>query len=50
VCLDEGIRCVVFGGRVDVQLVGAEMVELSGNPARAADDLVQLGERLSGES
>jgi glycerate kinase len=50
VCLDEGVRCVVFGGRVDVQLVGAEMVELSGKPARAADDLVQLAERLSGES
>jgi glycerate 2-kinase len=48
VCLDEGVRCVVFGGRVDVELAGAEMIPLSGDPARAADDLVELGERLSG--
>ena len=47
VCLDEGIRCVVFGGRVEVQLSGAEMTALSGDPARAAEDLVELGERLS---
>jgi len=47
ICLDEGIRCVVFGGRVVVQLPGAETVALSGDPARAADDLVALGERLS---
>jgi glycerate kinase len=47
VCLDEGVRCVVFGGRVEVQLSGAEMIALSGDPARAADDLVELGERLS---
>jgi glycerate kinase len=45
-CLDEGVRCVVFGGRVEVELEGAEMVALSGDPARAADDLVELGERL----
>jgi glycerate kinase len=47
VCLDEGVRCVVFGGRVEVQLSGAEMIALSGDPARAADDLVELGEHLS---
>jgi glycerate kinase len=47
VCLDEGVRCVVFGGRVEVQLSGAEMIALSGDPARAGDDLVELGERLS---
>ncbi|TMM05346.1 MAG: glycerate kinase [Actinobacteria bacterium] len=47
ICLDEGIRCVVFGGRVVVELAGAETVALSGDPARAADDLVALGERLS---
>ncbi len=49
VCLDQGVRCVVFGGRVEVQLSGAEMIALSGDPARAADDLVELGERLSGQ-
>jgi glycerate 2-kinase len=46
-CLDEGVRCVVFGGRVEIELPGAETVALSGDPARAADDLVALGERLS---
>jgi glycerate kinase len=47
VCLDEGVRCVVFGGRVEIELAGAETIALSGDPARAADDLVELGERLS---
>src|SRR5439155_26587631 len=50
ICLDESIRCVVFGGRVVVELPGAETVALSGDPARAADDLVALGERLSGQA
>jgi glycerate 2-kinase len=50
VCLEEGIRCVVFGGRVVVELPGAETVALSGDPARAAEDLVALGERLSGQA
>jgi glycerate 2-kinase len=50
VCSEEGVRCVVFGGRVEAELAGAEMVALSGDPARAAADLVALGERLSGES
>ena len=50
ICTDEGVRCVVFGGRVEAELAGAEMVALSGDPARAAADLVALGERLSGES
>jgi glycerate kinase len=44
----EGVRCVVFGGRVEVELEGAETVELSGDPASARADLVVLGERLSG--
>ena len=47
-CRDEGVRCVVFGGRVQVELEGAETVALSGDPQRARDDLVALGERLSG--
>ncbi len=44
----EGVRCVVFGGRVELELEGAESMELSGDPASARDDLVELGERLSG--
>jgi glycerate kinase len=43
-----GVRCVVFGGRVEAELEGADMVELSGDPTRAAVDLVALGERLAG--
>jgi glycerate kinase len=44
--LAAGVRCVVFGGRVEVELPGVETVELSGEPARAEDDLVELGKRL----
>ena len=46
VCIDEGVRCVVFGGRVELELPGAEMVALSGDPGRARDDLMALAERL----
>jgi glycerate 2-kinase len=45
-CREEGVRCVVFGGRVEVELPGAEVVALSGDPARAAEDLRRLGRRL----
>jgi glycerate kinase len=48
-CLEEGIRCAVFGGRVKAALPGAELHELSGRPERAADDLTALGERLGRE-
>lgn len=41
-----GVRCVVFGGRVAEPLEGVETVALSGDPARAHDDLVDLGLRL----
>lgn len=41
-----GVRCVVFGGRVDEPLPGAETVALSGDPTRASDDLTALGFRL----
>jgi len=41
-----GVRCVVFGGRVREQVPGAETVALSGDPARAEADLVELGRRL----
>jgi hypothetical protein len=42
------VRCVVFGGRVRAELAGAETISLSGDPARAEDDLVELGRRLAG--
>ena len=42
-----GVRCVVFGGRVDVAVPGAETVALSGDPARAREDLRELGARLA---
>jgi glycerate 2-kinase len=47
VCREEGVRCVVFGGRVAAALEGAEMRELSGAPERARDDLALLGEELA---
>jgi glycerate kinase len=39
-------RCVVFGGVVDEPLPGVETVALSGEPARARADLVELGRGL----
>ena len=39
-------RCVIFGGRVEVELDDVETVALSGDPARARSDLVALGRRL----
>lgn len=45
-CIDEGVRCVVFGGIVREPLPGVETVELSGRPERAREDLRELGERL----
>jgi hypothetical protein len=41
------VRCVVFGGRVEVELDGVETIALSGDPSRAEADLVVLGERLA---
>lgn len=49
ICGEEGVRCVVFGGRIEAGFAGVELRELSGDTARAADDLVALGERLGGE-
>ena len=45
-CGEAGVRCVVFGGRVVEPLPGVETVALSGDPARAREDLVDLGLRL----
>jgi glycerate kinase len=48
-CRDEGVPCVVFGGRIVEPLEGAVHHELSGDPDRAREDLVELGERLGRE-
>lgn len=48
ICSEECLRCAVFGGRLEEELPGAELYELSGDPARARADLVALGERLGG--
>jgi len=42
-----GTRCVVFGGRVEHDVEGAETVALSGDPERAEADLEELGRRLA---
>jgi len=44
-CAELGVRCLLFGGRVED---GVEAVALSGDPARARDDLVELGVSLGG--
>jgi glycerate 2-kinase len=46
VCAEESVRCVVFGGRVEDAPPDLETVTLSGDPKRAADDLVEFGDRL----
>jgi glycerate kinase len=40
VCAERGVRCVLFGGRVED---GVEAIALSGDPARAREDLERLG-------
>ena len=45
-----GIRCVVFGGRVEADVPGAEVVALSGDPEQAEVDLVELGRRVGARS
>jgi glycerate kinase len=45
-CAAAGVPCIVFGGVVEEPLVGAENAALSGDPARAREDLVDLGRRL----
>jgi glycerate 2-kinase len=45
-CAVAGVPCVVFGGVVDAQVAEAETVALSGDPARARADLVELGRSL----
>jgi glycerate kinase len=45
-CRKAGVAVVAFGGRVVEPLDGVETIELSGEPASAARDLVELGVRL----
>jgi glycerate kinase len=47
VCQEEDVRCVLFAGLIDAAPPGVEVHALSGDPRRAADDLVELGERLA---
>jgi glycerate 2-kinase len=44
--LSRGVECVVFGGVVTEPLPGVETIALSGDPARAREDLRGLGVRL----
>ena len=45
-CVLAGVGCVVFGGVVVEPVAGVETVALSGDPARAAADLRDLGAAL----
>jgi glycerate kinase len=47
ICREEGVRCAVFGGRILEPVPGAELHELSGDLARAREDLVSLGRLLA---
>ncbi len=47
---EAGVRCVVFGGRVEADLPDADTVALSGDASRAEADLLELGERLGREA
>jgi glycerate 2-kinase len=47
VCRDRDVACAVFGGRIVEPLEGADHYALSGDPARAREDLVALGVRLA---
>jgi glycerate kinase len=45
-CAAAAVRCVLFGGIVEVAPEGVETVSLSGRPDRAREDLVALGRAL----
>ena len=47
-CRAASVRCVLFGGRVAEPLPDVQTVALSGEPARAGEDLAELGLRLGG--
>jgi glycerate kinase len=46
-CQEVSVRCVLFGGRVVEWPEGVEVYELSGEPERSREDLVELGARLA---
>lgn len=46
-CREAGVRCALFGGRVVERSAEVEIYELSGDPARARKDLVELAEWLA---
>jgi glycerate 2-kinase len=46
-CGELGVRCELFGGRVEEPPPGTQPHTLSGDPERTADDLVELGGRLA---
>ncbi len=46
-CSAAGVRCVVFGGRVEAELDGATTFALSGDPSLAELDLEELGRTLA---
>jgi glycerate kinase len=48
-CALAGVRCVVFAGRIGEALPDIEVIPLSGDPAQAEKDLVELG-RFLGEA
>lgn len=45
-CLAAGVRCVLFGGRIDAAPPELEVIALSGDPSQASEDLVALGRLL----
>jgi glycerate kinase len=47
VCGEAGVRAAIFGGRVTDRREGVELYELSGDPRRAREDLVDLGRQLT---
>jgi len=47
-CRAAAVPCVLFGGRVAEPVPNAQTVALSGEPARAVEDLAELGLRLGG--
>jgi glycerate 2-kinase len=47
ICAALGVRCELFGGLIDEAPPGTQPHALSGDPDRAADDLVELGGRLA---
>jgi len=49
ICGELGVRCVLFGGRVEDGM-GIEAIAMSGDPARARADLEELGLRLGTEA